>query len=133
MRKDTNTTAAVTESRFLAACLAAGYGVAIPFGVKHYDLVVEVNGNLQRVQCKTGRLRKGAIMFNGYSVVRVAGKYKNRPYLDSIDYYGVYCPELDKCYLVPASNHLSTITLRVDDPHIEGNHSKIRMAAQFEI
>jgi hypothetical protein len=53
----------------------AGYLVSIPFGEDHrYDLVVEKDGILSRVQVKTGRLRNGVVMFNCYSSHGRVGK-----------------------------------------------------------
>ncbi len=41
-----------------------GYGIYMPFGENtRCDLIVEADGRLVRVQCKTGRLRRGAIEF----------------------------------------------------------------------
>ena len=41
-----------------------GYGLYLPFGENtRCDLILERDGFLDRVQCKTGRLRKGAVVF----------------------------------------------------------------------
>jgi PD-(D/E)XK endonuclease len=41
-----------------------GFAVLLPFGENtRYDLVVDDGAELRRVQCKTGRLYKGAIRF----------------------------------------------------------------------
>ena len=48
----------------MAALWDAGYAVSVPFGENtRYDLVIDDGQRLARVQCKTGRLRKGAIIF----------------------------------------------------------------------
>jgi PD-(D/E)XK endonuclease len=42
----------------------AGFELLIPFGENtRYDLVVDLGSRLVRVQCKTGRLRDGAVFF----------------------------------------------------------------------
>ena len=42
----------------------AGYGLYVPFGENtRWDLTVERKDTLLRVQCKTGRLRSGAVRF----------------------------------------------------------------------
>jgi hypothetical protein len=42
----------------------AGYSLYLPFGENtRCDLGIEVGSRLMRVQCKTGRLRLGAIRF----------------------------------------------------------------------
>jgi hypothetical protein len=43
----------------MAALLAAGKTVLIPFGVQGYDLVFEDEDGFHRVQCKTAYMRNG--------------------------------------------------------------------------
>ncbi|HYY97634.1 MAG TPA: group I intron-associated PD-(D/E)XK endonuclease [Pyrinomonadaceae bacterium] len=58
----------LTEARILAAFVAAGYLVSAPFGSGHkYDFVVDDSKRLLRVQCKTGRVKNGTLLFNAYS------------------------------------------------------------------
>jgi hypothetical protein len=41
-----------------------GYELLVPFGENsRYDLVIDDGVSLARVQCKTGRIRKGAVEF----------------------------------------------------------------------
>ena len=58
---------AVGDRSTLAVMLAlqrAGYVVLLPFGENtRYDLVIENGTSFARVQCKTGRLRSGAVRF----------------------------------------------------------------------
>jgi hypothetical protein len=49
----------------MTALESEGFKVLLPFGENvRYDLVVDDRGRLSRVQCKTGRLRSGAVRFN---------------------------------------------------------------------
>jgi hypothetical protein len=42
----------------------AGFAVSVPFGENtRYDLIADDGERLLRVQCKSGRLRRGAIVF----------------------------------------------------------------------
>ncbi len=60
----------------LGALMRAGYFVSIPFGENHrYDLIAGKDNALYRVQVKTGRLRKGAILFACYSMQPVKSTY----------------------------------------------------------
>ena len=54
-----------------------------------------------RVQCKTGRLRKGAVVFYPCSVDSRSepGRCLRRAYAGDVDLFGVYCPDNRKCYL----------------------------------
>ncbi len=55
----------VGDRTTLAVMLAlheSGYQVALPFGENtRYDLILDDSERLLRVQCKTGRLRMGAV------------------------------------------------------------------------
>ena len=53
-----------TQLCVMVALRELGYAVSVPFGENtRYDLVVDDGETLQRVQCKTGRLRGGAVRF----------------------------------------------------------------------
>jgi hypothetical protein len=76
------------------------YAILLPFGRNtRYDLVTDNGSRLSRVQCKTGRLRDGAVRFAtcsnyGHHSSPQAGR---RDYAGQIDEFAVYCPELDRC------------------------------------
>ena len=84
--------------------------------LSRYDLVIDRGEGFERVQCKTGRLREGAVRFNVCSSLAHHGKNKPaRPYLGQVELFGVYCPENDSCYLVPVEQvGTSEGSLRVD-------------------
>jgi hypothetical protein len=114
-----------------------GYPVLVPFGENtRYDLVIDTGSSLRRVQCKTGRLRNGAIIFRTCSSY---GHHPNpkvirRDYEGQIEDFAVYCPELGAVYLIPIED-VATRTmamLRVTPPR-NGQHQRIRLAAAYEI
>jgi PD-(D/E)XK nuclease superfamily protein len=81
-----------------------GYQVSVPWGENHrYDLIVEKENTLLRIQVKTGRLRMGSIWFNAYSshAHRNGGQ---RSYRGDADYFGVYCPDVQRVFLVPVED-----------------------------
>jgi hypothetical protein len=115
----------------------AGYGILLPFGENtRYDLAIEVNGSLQRVQCKTGRLSRGAVYF------RTASSYYHHPhpkmltkhYHGEVDFFAVYRPETKGVYLIPIVDLPveSGASLRIDPPR-NNQRRRIRMAADYEI
>src|SRR5437868_3907397 len=59
---------AIGDRSQLVAMLAlrrAGFDLSVPFGENtRYDLVIDDGKSLARVQCKTGRFRKGAVVWN---------------------------------------------------------------------
>jgi PD-(D/E)XK endonuclease len=130
----------VGDRTTLAVMLAlreAGYGLLVPFGENtRYDLVIEEDNRLATVQCKSGRLRQGAVR---WSMCSNYGHHKTprtvrRDYLGEVDYFGVYCVDTRGVYLIPIQDAplRREGALRVDPPR--NNQRKfIRYAAQYEI
>ena len=57
-----------SEAAVLAAFVKHGYRVLTPFGVNHrYDFALDTGDRFLRVQCKTGRLKNGAVCFAALS------------------------------------------------------------------
>jgi hypothetical protein len=84
------------------ALVHVGYVVAKPYGENcRYDLVIDKNGVLSRVQVKTGRLRNGVIEWHCCSTHSQGARLFTKPYTDQIDFFGVYCPQLRTTYLIP--------------------------------
>src|SRR5579859_7812113 len=52
-----------TEAILLGELVEAGTTVLIPWGEERYDLALDADGRLVRIQCKTGILRDGCIDF----------------------------------------------------------------------
>lgn len=116
---------------------SVGYSILLPFGENtRYDLAIEDGERLSLVQCKTGRLRGGAVWF------KTASNYSHHPrprastrsYHGEIDYFGVYCPDNGAVYLIPfdAAPNRSSAALRVE-PSLNGQEKRIRHAADYEI
>ncbi|MBA3475398.1 MAG: hypothetical protein H0T10_01425 [Actinobacteria bacterium] len=130
----------VGDRTALAVMLAlhdAGYAILVPFGENtRYDLVIDDGGTLARVQCKTGRLRDGAIRFNACSSYahHPNPKTSRRHYLGQIDYFGVHCPQTGGVYLVPIQDAAARTqcSLRVT-PSRNNQSRRIRLAAAYEI
>jgi len=124
----------VTRSQVLAALLRQGKRVLIPFGDNaRYDLAVEEAGVFTRVQCKTGRVSRGAVVFPVASSQYHRGG-KRRSYQGQIDAFGVFCPDNGKTYIIPIADLplVREAKLRLTSPgnaQIKG----IRWAARYEV
>jgi hypothetical protein len=131
---------AVGERSQLAIITAldrVGYSVFVPLGENtRYDLVIDEGTRLARVQCKTGRLRAGAVRFKACSSYahHPNPKVSKRDYVGEIDYFGVYCVETDGVYLIPIEDVQPRweCALRVD-PARNGQQDRIRKAPDYEI
>src|SRR6266542_2083306 len=95
---DPNLIGAISQAKVLAALVEAGkIGLAPCVNVCPYDLVIEEVGKFFRVQCKTGRLFRGAVYFRPHrlrAAKRETGwKRLVTDYAGDVDYFGVYCPD----------------------------------------
>ena len=110
-----------------------------PFGENcRYDLVLEIDGMFLRIQCKTGRMRGGAISFNACSYTyhhpsnQGTREYKHH-YRGRADLFGIYCRQTDGVYLVPVDEiGLNSGSLRVH-PTRNNQAKKIRWARDYEV
>ncbi|MGH9111260.1 MAG: group I intron-associated PD-(D/E)XK endonuclease [Acidimicrobiales bacterium] len=89
------------EAAVASALVRTGKPVFFPiFGVNsRIDLIYQDAVRLVRVQCKTSRIIGEILGF------RTCSNTKNTPrgYEGEIDVFGVYSPDLDRVYLVPAA------------------------------
>jgi hypothetical protein len=126
-----------TTLAVMLALIDIGLEVSVPFGENcRYDLVVDRAGDLIRVQCKTGRLRDGAVRFATASTYAHLPSPRDlrRHYIGQIDAFAVYCPETHGVYLIPIGEVLShsTAYLRVEAPR-NGQQKRIRFASDYEV
>lgn len=118
----------------MAALANAGYEILIPYGENsRYDAVIEASDRtLSRVQIKTGRLARGVIEFRGYSSHTHRGGVSTRTYVGEVEFFGVYCPQVDRCFLVPASEVVTHGSLRVEAT-LNGQSKGIKWAEDYAL
>lgn len=99
---------------------------------QRYDLVIDEGDRFIKVQCKTGRLRNGAVIFPTCSSYAHRG-HGRRDYRGQVDFFAVYCAETDRCYMVPVTAvGIRGCSLRIDQSR-NGQAKNIRLAAEFEL
>jgi hypothetical protein len=122
--------------QIIAALDRRGKQMLLPVGDHlRYDLAIDDQGTILRVQCKTGRLRNGAVTFATCSIDSRSqqGKCIRRSYQGEIELFGVYCPDNGRCYLVPVREVASFVGyLRIDPPR-NGQKTRILWAEDYEI
>ena len=121
----------------MLALQAAGFAVFLPFGENtRYDLIIDDGSRLSRIQCKTGRLRQGAVRFAVCSCYghHLHARDARRDYHGQVDYFAVYCPETKGVYLVPIEDLPVRVqaALRVA-PARNSQRRRIRLAGAYEI
>jgi PD-(D/E)XK nuclease superfamily protein len=126
-----------TTLAVMLALRGMGLAVMVPFGENtRYDLVIDDGCDLRRVQCKTGRLRRGAVVWSMCSNYGHHAKPRvvRRDYEGEVDDFAVYCPETSGVYLIPMTDLPIRVrgALRVDPPK-NGQRKFIRFADRYEI
>ncbi|MBA3321569.1 MAG: hypothetical protein H0T45_09045 [Pyrinomonadaceae bacterium] len=120
----------LTESKILAAFVEAGYLVSLPFGDGHkYDLIIDDGRRVQRVQCKTGRVRHGSLHFNACSFSGNAGT--RRDYKDSAEVFAVLNVETGDVYVIPVKEVGHTVACLRLHPTLSGQNKGIRWAKNY--
>ncbi|MEA2403768.1 MAG: hypothetical protein QOE08_415 [Thermoleophilaceae bacterium] len=101
-----------------------------------YDLILDIRGRLVRVQCKSARRVGEIIDVKARTCRRIAGgKQRVGTYSASeIDFVGVFCPEIECCYLVPIADvpPSGSLYLRLA-PSKNGQELGIKWAKQYEL
>lgn len=124
----------LSVAMIIATFLQKRITVLKPISELHrYDLVIDRGLGFERIQCKTGRIRSGAVRFKTCSTT---AHHKNadsvrQSYKGQIENFAVYCPDNDTCYLVPVDEVNETeAILRIELPR---NHQKlgIKLASEY--
>lgn len=134
--RNTSKTGDICRMQVMAAVERQGKGILVPLSDHlRYDFVFEEDGKFFRVQCKNGRLRNGKVVIDCHSVDSRSqpGHCIRRRYAGEIDFFGVFCPDNGKCYLIPAGDVDGLCCyLRVELPR-NGQKTKIRWAQDYEL
>ncbi|MFO7794377.1 MAG: group I intron-associated PD-(D/E)XK endonuclease [Candidatus Nanohaloarchaea archaeon] len=113
----------ISEAVIISELMKKGLNVSLPFGENtRYDLILDNGDKLQKIQCKTGSLKNGVVVFNTVSTTSNYSETSGNGYDGEIDKFVVYCPDNEELYSVPiedASN--SEMKLRIEPP---GNGQK---------
>lgn len=127
----------ISELAVSLKLLTLGKSVSKPVGDnQRYDLIIDDDGKLLRVQVKTARIKNGCLIA---TTARTTGKkggvYVKSAYSsDEIDAFAIYAPELDKCYLVPVKPGVAAMEIRMRlTPSQNGQLNRVRWAKDYEL
>jgi PD-(D/E)XK endonuclease len=130
---DTISRGNAAEAAVLNALTRAGIGVLIPFGGgSSFDLaaVLPPNGEIARIQVKSGRVRKRCVTFNACSTDHGQGRLS---YRGLADFIAVDVPELGRLFMVPVDDCPSfTGLLRLDTPR-NNQRVGVRFADDYDL
>ncbi len=129
---DTRHRGDVAEAAVLHALTKAGLLVLMPFGrFGPYDMVIDLpGGRLVRVQVKSGRVRRGCVLFNSCSTDHGRGR---ADYAGKADVFAVHAPTDDGVYVLPvaeAATRVTTLRLR---PTRNAQALRVRTAAHHTL
>ncbi len=133
----TNQMGAIAEAAFTAAAIRLGYFVLRPTPEgRRYDLVLDLGHRLLRVQCKWARREKNVIVVRARTsrFTPTAGYLRTTYTAAEIDALGIYCPDLEECFLVPIEDFEGQgfLHLRVGPTH-NGQRGGCRLASQYRL
>lgn len=124
----------LTELQCLVAFAELGLKTSIPYGENcRYDFILDINGYLLKIQCKTSRLisSQEGFKFACKSVNSTRkGNFETKYSKGEIDYFATYFN--GKCYLVPVEECGMEKTLRFNYPK-NGQKKGISLAEQYEL
>jgi hypothetical protein len=122
-----------SEAIILMALVSLGKVVLIPWGEERYDLVLDEGDRFVRVQCKTGTLRRGLVVFKT-CITDARRPLGDGGYAGQVDAFAVYCPQLKRAFFVPIAAVTSPFWgyLRVEPP-LNGQVRNIRWARDYEL
>ena len=109
---------AVAEIAIALAATKLGIDVYRPLHEGgRYDLILDVGGSLNRVQCKWAPRHGDVVIVRCYSARRNRNGLLRRIYVEGeIDAFAAYCQELDRCFFLPYEKFVrrTQIHLRLD-------------------
>ena len=122
-----------TEAAILAELVRRGYSVLVPFGTnQRYDLVLDLDGEFVRAECKTGRLRDGVVRFSVRSIRSNTKATFVSDYRGQVEIFLVHCRDTDRIYAVPVDECPTDGWLRIR-PTANGQEQGIRWACDYEL
>lgn len=130
--KNSKAVGELSEAAVLKRVLQLGYSASIPFGNnQRYDLILDAEHKLFKVQIKTAHFYKGCLIFstcsrNGFTLQR-------KSYEGEIDLFLAYASHTDKVYKIPVESASKTsISLRISQLKRTAPLSTVRWAKDFE-
>jgi hypothetical protein len=108
----------VAEAAITCAAIQLGLTVLRPLCEgRRYDVIVDLEPKLLRVQCKLARRIEGVLLVSLQTCRHTPHGYVRTSYSAAeIDAVGIFSPELQRCFLIPIHevSGRSSISLRLD-------------------
>lgn len=118
------------ELKLQALLLKEGYNICVPVGSKAYDLILELDNQFYKLQCKSGTVKNGALCFKAYSSRPYNKKYKYSK--KDIDFLVSYHEERNLFYIIPIEK-VKTDIVRLRLEKSKNNNKKFKNAKDYEL
>lgn len=103
---------AITELQCATYLMNLGYPVSTPIGdLCQYDLIVDINHKLYKIQCKTGKSDDDTITIECTTNINTRTRLETMSYSkDDVDFFATY--DDGTCYLIPFQENKRSFHLR---------------------
>lgn len=131
----TNQKGLIAETAIIREAVRLGIVVSRPLSDERYDLILDLGAQLMRVQCKWAVRQDNVIVARCYTSRRGPNGMIVRRYTAAeIDAYGLYCAELDRCFLLPFERFAGKriVHLRLA-PSRNNQTTKINLANEYDL
>lgn len=120
------------EIRCLLDLQSRGYYCSLPYsGSCRYDLIMDVNNKLYKVQCKASYYHDGVLVMSTSSVtINTKEVIKHKYTKDEVDFY--YTNYKNNGFLIPFEKPTSGISLRLEEP-LSGVSVNMNIASDYLI
>ena len=125
----------IAEAAIAEEAVRLGFAVLVPaFGAPRCDMVLEREGRLIRVQCKSAARRDEVVAVRAVTCRRTADGYERSTYTaDEVDLIAAYSHELKRCFAIPITEfgESGTLYLRLSPPR-NGQMAGLHFADDYD-
>jgi hypothetical protein len=129
----TNQKGLAAEQAVILECVKLGIRVAKPLDDERYDLILDLDSKLWRIQCKWAVQLGDVVVIRLYSNRRgPEGMITRRYSEEDVDGFAAYCLETGKCYFLPVTfARYREVRFRLG-PTLNNQAVGIRWASDYE-
>jgi len=127
---------AAAEAAITASVIQLGFRVLRPLCEGgRYDLLIDLEPQLFRVQCKWANRGNGVLSINLNGCRLTPGGYVRSTYTaEEVDAIGAWSPHLNRCYLIPIAEVAGGRQVHLRFSRARNNQAKgIRWAEEYEL
>ncbi|TMK63157.1 MAG: type II toxin-antitoxin system prevent-host-death family antitoxin [Actinobacteria bacterium] len=132
---DSNRIGAIAEHAIAAELVQLGFDVLWPLVEGRYDLAVDLDGRLIRVQCKSAPVRGDVVVVRARTNRRAPEGFRHGTYsADEVDVIAAYAPTLKRCFAVPIQTfgESGSLYLRLSHPR-NGQRAGLHFAEDYPL